>query len=121
MDIYDRSAWPPPEANPLVQLFLRGDEWYSNEEIVNALGLAPKRALLSNETVFGHMIDDADTALESRGRLYPGKSISRAHGGQRRMFNRRAFLLAAMRASTTRAAGFRFWLASLLMVEVPHG
>lgn len=36
-DIYDRSKWPQPEANPLVLLLQRGDEWYSNKEINAAL------------------------------------------------------------------------------------
>lgn len=112
MDIYDRTGWPAPASNPLVIMLQRGDEWYSNEEIVAALGLSAKRALLSEGTIFKKQIRDDDAAVVSRGWLVPGKSVTRANGGTMRVFSRRALVLAAMRTETINAAAFRDWLAS---------
>lgn len=120
-DIYQKAGWPDPSVNPAVLAYKRGDEWYSNEELVAVLGLTPRRALLSKGALFGHQIGDDDSALESRGVQYLGKSVNRAHGGMKRMFNRRAFLLAAWRTTTPNAAGFRYWLATQLMGGLDNG
>lgn len=112
MSIYDRAAWPSPEANPLVILLQRGDDWYSNEEIVIALGLSAKRALLCNQTVFGQSLAEDDTAIVGAGWLTPGKRVSASHSGQQRVFSRKALVLAAMRTKTVNAAAFRDWLAA---------
>jgi len=120
-DIYDRTKWPSPESNPLVLLLQRGDEWYSNEELVRAFGLSADRALLSRGTSLVKILRDNDAALVSRDELAHGKSIGRSHGGQQRVFNRRALILAAMRTNTVNAAAFRDWLASRMAEEVSHG
>lgn len=112
MDIYDRAAWPSPESNPLVVMLKRGDEWYSNEEIVTALGLSAKRALLSEGTIFKKQIRDDDAAVVSRDWLRPVKAVTRSNGGTMRVFSRRALVLAAMRTETINAAAFRDWLAT---------
>lgn len=121
MDIYDRALWPSPDSNPLVRLILSADQWFSNEELVKAIGLSPKRALLSTGTAFGRQIADDDAAIVSRDYLVPGKKVTRANGGTMRVFNRRALILAAMRAETINAAAFRDWMASRLAGEANHG
>ncbi len=121
MDIYDRSGWPPPDDNPLIALLGRGDEWYDNEEVVAALGLTAKRALLSQGTIFGKQIGDGDTALMARDWIVPGKQVSRANAGRTRVFSRRAVVLAAMRTNTVNAAAFRDWIATMVAREAGHG
>lgn len=114
MDIYDRTNWPSPDANPLVILLRRGDEWYSNVEVVAALGLSKGRALLSNQQAlaFGKVIREDDSATVSRDFLTTGKDVQPSNqGGTMRVFNRRALILAAMSARTVNAAAFRDWLA----------
>ncbi|WP_296717799.1 hypothetical protein [Erythrobacter sp.] len=112
-DIYDRSLWPTPESNPIVILLKRGDDWYSNKEIVAALGLSPNRALLSNSAArFSREILPEDTAVAGRRGLVGTSRISAAHGGSERLFSRRGLVLAAMRTDTVNAAAFRDWLAS---------
>lgn len=111
-DIYDRSSWPSPADNPLVQMLERDEAWYSNEEIVTALGLTKGRALISNGTIFKRQLAQGDTAMVSRGWTIPTESINRSHGGQRRVFSRRALVLAAMRTDTRNAAAFRDWIAT---------
>lgn len=114
-DIYDRSQWPSPQSNPLVLLLQRGDELYSNQEIVSALGLTPDRALLSSVApTFKQALADGDTAVTIRGMLVPTSGLNRSHsgGGNKRMFSRRALVLAAMRTNTVNAAAFRDWIAS---------
>lgn len=118
MDIYDRAAWPKPESNPLVQLLLSGDEWFTNEQIVTALGLSRNRALLSEGTIFKRQIDDGDAGTVSRGWLTPGKKVTRSNGGTMRVFNRRALVIAAMRTDTLHAAAFRDWMATKLAEEL---
>lgn len=117
MNIYDRSNWPSPEANPLLIMLKRGDEWYSNEEIVVALGLSRNRALICNSTIFGQSLAEEDTAIVSRNHLTTTKSVTRSHGGQQRVFSRRALVLAAMRTNTVNAAAFRDWLATAAASE----
>lgn len=119
-DIYDRSKWPSPEANPLVVMLQRGDEWYSNREIVQALGLSERRALLSRGTIFSRQLDASDAAIKARGQVSPGVDFSASHGGQERVFSARALVLAAMRTNTVNAAAFRDWMASQIAEGVGH-
>lgn len=114
-DIYDRALWPSPEANPLVQLLLSGEQWFSNEQLTRALGLSPTRAMLSNQTGFARQIDRDDTAVESRDFLTPGIGVSRSNGGTMRLFNRRALVIAGMRTNTANAAAFRDWVATCMV------
>ncbi len=118
MDIYDRSIWPSPDRNPLVRMLESGDEWFTNEQIVLALGLAQGRALMSKGTIFQKQIAEGDAAIVSRGWLTPGTKISRSNGGSLRVFNRRALVMAAMRTDTVNAAAFRDWMASRLTSEL---
>lgn len=118
-DIYDRSKWPTPEANPLVIMLLRGDEWYPSQEIVAALGLSPNRALLAQKTIFGKQIDEGDAAIVSRGFLIQTSKVR--SGGTERLFSRRALVIAGMRTNTVNAAAFRAWLASRVAEETRHG
>lgn len=111
MSIYDRTQWPKPEENPLILMIHRDDEWFSNEEVVAALGLSEGRALLSNQTAFVQALTDDDTGIVGRDWLTPTRNVSRAHGGAMRVFNRRAVVLVAMRTNTINAAAFRDWMA----------
>lgn len=112
-DIHDRSRWPTPQSNPILQLLLRGDDWYSNKEVVAALGLSPKRALLSNSAArFSREITREDTAVRGRLGVIHTATISPAHAGSERLFSRRALVLAAIRTDTVNAAAFRDWLAT---------
>lgn len=123
-DIYDRSKWPSPEANPLVLLLQRGDEWYSNKDIAVALGLTERRALLSEVAPhFGRSLVDEDTALILHGLIVPTKGVRAANSGRgkTRLFSRRALVLAGMRTNTVNAAAFRDWLASRVAGEVANG
>lgn len=112
-DIHDRSRWPEPQSNPILLLLLRGDEWYSNREVVAALGLSPKRALLSHSAArFSREITPEDTAVSGRLGVIQTSTISPAHAGTQRLFSRRAIVLAAIRTDTANAAAFRDWLAT---------
>lgn len=112
MSIYDRTQWPEPQANQIIRLLESGREWFTNEEVVAALGLSAGRALLSNGTSFAKTLRKDDAAIESRGWMTPTTSISRSNGGTVRLFSRRAVVLAGMRSETVAAAAFRDWLAS---------
>jgi len=74
-DIYDRSEWPAPENNPLVLLLLRGDEWYSNLEIVRALGLGDGRALLSQGAAFGKVLQFDDAGIRQDEQMVIGTDV----------------------------------------------
>lgn len=105
-----------------MQLLLRGDEWYSNQEIVQALGLTSDRALLSNVApTFRRALGESDAAIVSRGLVVPGLNVSAANTGGGRVFSRRALVLAAMRTNTVNAAAFRDWMASRVAGEVANG
>jgi|GEM_PF-1408568 len=116
IDIYDRSKWPPPEANPLVQLVMRGDEWYSNKEVNAALDAereGSKAGLpMANLKQVIRVIGETETVIESRsfGVIQSSKAAFKS-GGSARYYSRKALVLLAMRANTINAAAFRDWLA----------
>ncbi|NJR42148.1 MAG: hypothetical protein HC767_05305 [Akkermansiaceae bacterium] len=92
-DIYDRTKWPTPEANPLVQLLLRGDEWYTNREINAAFDPArakkPNGAPMANLAQTMKIIGGGHTML----RMPYGRSIATnanagTHGGTERLYSR---------------------------------
>lgn len=111
-DIYDRSKWPASDDNPLVLMLKRSDQWYSNEEIVSSLGLSKTRSLLSQETAFKDQIRESDTGIEDGDGIILTNRIASSHSGKRRMFNRRALVIACMRTNTVNAAAFRDWMAT---------
>ena len=113
MDIYDRRFWPSPAANPLVNLFERDSDWYSNKEIVAALGLSATRpkALISQWPTLIDQIGEDNTALAERGLMLPTSERGRRAGGLERYYTKKALVLIAMRAQTTTAAAFRDCLA----------
>lgn len=115
-DIYDRSKWPSPEANPLVQLVMRGDEWYSNKEVNAAFDVGRQGSKagspMSNFKQVIRVIGPSATLLDSRSRGLKRLDGSAAqHGGSARYYSRKALVLLAMRANTINAAAFRDWLA----------
>jgi prophage antirepressor-like protein len=123
-DIYDRSKWPPADQNPLVLLLERGDEWYTNRELVLALGLTPNRAMISTgNPTFIRALGEGDTAVVSRGGYVYSDAIRAAHSGRgnNRLFSRRALVLAAMRTNTVNAAAFRDWLATSIAEDFGNG
>lgn len=111
MSIYDRSTWPAPAANPMVILFERGDAWYSNAEILAALGYPPKRSLISQWPTLLEQIGEDGTAIAARGWLAPGEGRQPQGGGQERLYSRKALVFIAMRAQTSIAASFCDYLA----------
>ena len=114
-DIYDRSLWPSPTDNAIIRLLERDDDWFTNQEVVVALGLDEGRALLSNcLPTFARMLGEDDTAVTAYGQTFTSSRISPAHSGRGnvRLFSRRALVLAAMRTNTPTAAAYRDWLAT---------
>lgn len=98
----------PAEENRLIRLFARGDEWYSNADIVEALkgpgvslnqmpvGASAKWLLsLGKETRLSRLTDAS------------GREV----GQKFRMYSRKGLCLIAMRAQTPTAEGFRHWMA----------
>lgn len=121
MNIYDRANWPKDDENPLIALLSTDEEWFDGQRLVLCLGLTKKRSMLAGNTVFARQLDDTDTAIEARGWITPTKRVSSAHGGQKRVFSRRAVILAAMRTNTVNAAAFRDWLATRMAEETARG
>lgn len=115
-DIYDRSKWPPPEANPVVQMVMRGDDWYSNKEVNAAFDVGRKGSKagspMSNLKQVIRVIGEAETVIESRsfGAIQSSRAAFK-DGGSARYYSRKALVLLAMRANTINAAAFRDWLA----------
>ena len=113
MSIYDRSTWPAPRENPLIQLFEQDKEWYTNAEILEALGYGDtKRSLISSWPTLAAQIGDDHTAITTRGLLLGGADRHPRSGGVERCFTRKALILIAMRAQTVNAAAFCDWLAA---------
>lgn len=102
-------------------MLARGDEWYSNREVVRALGLSSKRALLSTGTTFSKQIREFDAGIAGRHYLLPSNEVSSSNGGTQRVFHRRAVITAAMRTDTINAAAFRDWLADWAAGEAFNG
>lgn len=126
-DIYDRSEWPSPEANPLVQLVMRGDEWYSNKEINSALDVGREGskagAPMANLKQVIRVIGETETVIESRsfGAIQSSRAAFK-DGGTARYYSRKALVLLAMRANTINAAAFRDWLAGEFAAAIAqHG
>lgn len=125
-DIYDRSKWPTPEANPLVQLLLLGDDWYTNKEINLALDPerpekprgAPMADLKQTMKVIG---EDHSAIRTARGTWRITAAPAHAHGGTERVYSREALILIGMRANTVNAAAFRAWLSSRVSEEFANG
>ena len=111
MSIYDRSQWPAPEANPLVIMLNRGDEWFSNKELTAALGISGGRSILAQWPTLIDQIGEQETLVESRYGFLP-RGDRGNHGGLARYYSRKAVVLIAMRAQTPVAAAFRDWVGS---------
>ena len=123
-DIYDRSAWPPPESNPLVQMFERGDDWYSNKELNTALqpgSERQRRSVVSNWPTLRNQLADEDSMVSDRHFSQSTVVPQGGTGGLSRYWSRKALIIIAMRAQTINAAAFRDWLAHRLAKEVGHG
>jgi len=125
-DIYDRSKWPTAEQNPLVQLLLRGDEWYTNRDINAAFDPAraekPNGAPMADLAQTMKIIGEGHSAIRTAGGGYRvTKANAAAHGGTERIYSREALVMLAMRANTVNAAAFRAWLASRVAGEVANG
>jgi hypothetical protein len=112
MGIYDRSKWPSPEANPLVLMLRRGDHWYSNAEILAALGVGTlNRSLVSQWPTLLDQIGANETTVQRRGWYEEAPTAQPRGGGQERYYSRKALVIIGMRAQTPNAAAFRDWLA----------
>lgn len=112
MSIYDRSTWPDHTENPLILLFENNQEWYTNAEIMAALGYTDqKRSLISQWPTLAEQIGEEHTGTISRGLMVPDADRQRRGGGTERYFTRKAFVLIAMRAQTVNAAAFCDYVA----------
>lgn len=110
--IYDRSRWPTPASNPLIQLFERGDDWFSNSELLIALGYSTrKKSLIAQWPTLAEQLGDTETSVAERGLATPNAARQPRGGGVERYFSRKALVLIAMRAQTINAASFCDWLA----------
>ena len=110
MNIYDRANWPEPDSNPLVLLWQRGDEWYSNVEVSAALGHSESRSANVIYTMRGffEQVGDGATAMITRGLIVPsGGPLGKGYGGGvQRMLSRKAFLILCLRSKTANAIAF---------------
>lgn len=119
MSIYDRAAWPSPEANPIILLLTRGDAWFSNREILASLGYNDsKKSLVSQWPTLIEQIGEAETVIERLGWMTPANEPQPQGGGQERYFSAKAVAIIAMRAQTANAAAFRDWAAVRASTEV---
>lgn len=107
MDIYDRSLWPKPESNPLVQLLQRDEPWIANGELAEALELV---STTRSKSVTGHWKNVVGELGEGETTFRQGDGIA-ASRQRVRCFSKKALILIAMRARTRNAAAFRDWLA----------
>jgi prophage antirepressor-like protein len=117
MSIYDRKAWPSPENNPLVIMLERGEEWFSNAEIVAALGSPPGKSILAQWPTLAEQIGEDHTGIVARGFITPTTERRASHGGQERVFSKKALVIIAMRAQTANAAAFRDCVAERLAIS----
>lgn len=103
-------------ADALLALLSSQDEWIFNRAIVNALGLANKRG---NHSLTAHwrdleeyMGDDSKIVqIEHAGSLLP----------ERRCYNKRGVIKAALRARTSNAKAFQEWAANALSDALEGG
>lgn len=112
MSIYDRAAWPKRSHNPLIQLFESGSEWFSNTELLRALGYTSrKKSLISQWPTLAAQLGEDETCVAERGLMIPESRRQPRTGGLERYFSRKAIVLIAMRAQTINAAAFCDWIA----------
>jgi len=117
MSIYDQSKWPNPEANPLVIMLERGDQWFSNTEINTALDPERRnknRSVIANWPTLAEQLRDGDTMIEGRTFREPTNDRQGRTGGVSRYFSQRALILIIMRAQTINAAACRDWIATAM-------
>ena len=123
-DIYDRSKWPPPDLNPLVNLIRQNEEYYSNYQVNVALDPARadqrSRAPLSSWPNLQRMLDTDDTIVAVAGTFYQSPAPLRANQGAQRWWSRRAVIEIALQARTINAVAFRHWLTSMVAKEIVH-
>lgn len=125
-DINDRSKWPSPEANPLVQLLLRRDYWYTNKEINLALDpnrpKKPSGAPMADLKQVMKIIGEGHSMIRTaRGSWRVTDAPAMKHGGIERVYSREALVLIGMRANTVNAAAFRAWLSSRVSEAIANG
>lgn len=117
--IYDRSRWPEPAANPLIVLLERDAEWYTNKEVVAALGAdGSRKSIFAQWPSLAQQLGDEHTAIISRGLLVPTAERQGRQGGQERCFSKKALIIIGMRAQTVNAAAFRDWIADGLAADI---
>lgn len=116
--IYDRSKWPNANNNPLIMLFEREGDWFSNTELLAALGYSSaKKSLIAQWPTLAQQLGDGDTAIAERGLLLGDSRRQPRGGGVERYFSRKALVLIAMRAQTVNAAAFCDWLAEEMSAD----
>tara|TARA_Y100000588_G_scaffold236481_1_gene250105 strand:+ start:112 stop:471 length:360 start_codon:yes stop_codon:yes gene_type:complete len=106
--IYDRTIWPAPEKNPLISMLRRGDEWYSNRELAEALELVNTT---KSKSVVGHYKHLLEELGESETMLMVDEELT-GNRHPARFYSRKALVRVAMRSRTVNAEAFRDWMAS---------
>lgn len=98
----------------------RDAEWFSNGEIIAALGGKGGRhkSILAQWPTLAEQIGEEHTGIVARGTINLTTERRPSHGGQERVFSKKALILIGMRAQTANAAAFRDWLAEGLVVDV---
>lgn len=119
MTIYDRSKWPAEDHNPLIILFESEADWFSNSEVLAALGYGDtKRSLISQWPTLAEQLGEGETAIAERGLMVADNRRQPRGGGLERYYSRKAVALIAMRAQTVNAAAFCDWLAAETAADV---
>ena len=120
MSVFDRTKWPPPEDNPIIQLLGSGRDWFSNTEIGTALGWINNTR--ASKQVAGHWPDLDATLGADDVRMYRPPAEPGCHKPREvRQFSRKALVLIAMRARTANTAAFRDWLAERAAKDTRDG
>lgn len=110
MSVYDRSKWPLPEDNPLINLLRREADWIANGELAEALGIVNTTG---SKSVTGHWKDVVAQLGEGETMFRQGDGVA-ASRQRVRCFSKKALILIAMRARTRNAAAFRDWIATVV-------
>jgi len=115
MSVYERANWPHPDNNPLVQLWLRGDDWYSSVEIEGAFaasGVAKRNA--SYLSLWPDLAQSGTATVE--GGLLVASPVTRS-GNRGRHYSRQSLFLIIIRSRCAASAAFQVWFYDFVMGE----
>lgn len=121
MSVFDRTKWPPPEDNPIIQLLACEDEWLPNPSVAAALGYKMTKGRLAG----GHWIL-TDPAMQQHMRLAryqteDRKGYPKLIGREMRFFSKTGIAILALRGRTPECAAFQAWVAECVGREFDNG